>query len=353
MQGPGMLPAPPLSSTFKNVTPERMQKAEEARRKYLERNNGVDKHNLADDVYNFMSKQPGDIGYATTGLPRLQPIMPGGQFSGGSGTGAKIPQLIGGAVGIGPQTPPQQMRQPGGYSYEDMRFAGIPKVQPAFGLLLGQKPPPEMFYDRLTGKQVTQEQVDSFGGMQTLLTPSQRSSVLERDRAGLHDMQAAQEKLAQKNMSGRGDSGGLPAVALPDYLAGIRAENKTRQDKINSGELVRDPNQRDRGPPRYITKAEADALRPTNEEPVFGGQTGGGIGGLQQFMQIMQMIIQMVQQSQGMGMGGMGMGMGGMGGMRRNNFAQPQGFGSFNQYQSRQQYRPQFQQNFNNPYGPY
>ena len=169
-----------------------------------------------------------------------------------------------------------------------------------------------------------------------------------------------------------------------DYLAGIRAENKTRQDKINSGELVRDPNQRDRGPPRYITKAEADALRPISvtgeltpptptplfkesplvgdqtitppprEEPVFGGQTGGGIGGLQQFMQIMQMIMQMVQQSQGMGMGGMGVGMGmGMGGMRRNNFAPPQRFGGFNQYQSQQQYRPQFQQNFNNPYGPY
>jgi len=161
-----------------------------------------------------------------------------------------------------------------------------------------------------------------------------------------------------------------------DYLAGIRAENKTRQDKINSGELVRDPNQRDRGPPRYITKAEADALRPISvtgeltpptptpllkespmvgdqtitpppmEEPVFGGQTGGGIGGLQQFMQIIQMIMQMVQQSQGMGMGGMG-------GMRRNNFAPPQGFGGFNQYQSRQQYMPQFQKNFNSPYGPY
>ena len=75
---------------------------------------------------------------------------------------------------------------------------------------------------------------------------------------------------------------------------------------------------------------------------------GGGIGGLQQFMQIMQMIMQMVQQSQGRGMGGMG-----MGGMRRNNFSQPQGFGGFNQYQSRQQYRPQFQQNFGSPYGPY
>ena len=66
-----LMPAPPLSSTFKNVTPERLQKAEEERRKYLERNNGVDKHNLADDVYNFMSKQPGDIGYATGG-----PVVP-------------------------------------------------------------------------------------------------------------------------------------------------------------------------------------------------------------------------------------------------------------------------------------
>ena len=66
-----MLPSPPLSSYFKNVTPERLQKAEEERRKYLERNNGVDKHNLADDVYNFMSKQPGDTGYATGG-----PVVP-------------------------------------------------------------------------------------------------------------------------------------------------------------------------------------------------------------------------------------------------------------------------------------
>ena len=78
---------------------------------------------------------------------------------------------------------------------------------------------------------------------------------------------------------------------------------------------------------------------PLQQEPVFGGQPsggmGGGIGGLQQFMQIMQMIMQMVQQFQGGSMGGM-----------RNNFAQPQRFGGFNQYQSQQQ-------NFNNPYGPY
>ena len=46
-----------------------------------------------------------------------------------------------------------------------------------------------------------------------------------------------------------------------EYLAGIRAENQLRQDKINSGELVQDPTQMDRGPRRYVTKAEAEMLR--------------------------------------------------------------------------------------------
>ena len=57
------------SSDFKNVTPERMQKAEDDRRKYLERNNGVDKHNLAGDIYNFMASVPGDAGHMTSGMP--------------------------------------------------------------------------------------------------------------------------------------------------------------------------------------------------------------------------------------------------------------------------------------------
>ena len=59
------------SSDFKNVTPERMQKAEDDRRKYLERNNGVDKHNLAGDIYNFMASMPGDVGHLTNGMPKL------------------------------------------------------------------------------------------------------------------------------------------------------------------------------------------------------------------------------------------------------------------------------------------
>ena len=46
-----------------------------------------------------------------------------------------------------------------------------------------------------------------------------------------------------------------------DYLAQVRAENQAYQDRINSGELVRDPSQRDQGPPRYVTKDEATRLK--------------------------------------------------------------------------------------------
>jgi len=48
--------------------------------------------------------------------------------------------------------------------------------------------------------------------------------------------------------------GGGPS---PDDLANIRAENAAYQAKIASGELVRDPGQRDQGPPRYVTRDEA------------------------------------------------------------------------------------------------
>ena len=54
------------SAGFNNVTPERLAKAEEERQKYLQRlkdNGQEDTLNLADNVYNFMTKQPGDSGY--------------------------------------------------------------------------------------------------------------------------------------------------------------------------------------------------------------------------------------------------------------------------------------------------
>jgi len=43
----------------------------------------------------------------------------------------------------------------------------------------------------------------------------------------------------------------------PADLANIRAENAAYQAKIASGELVRDPGQRDHGPPKYVTRDEA------------------------------------------------------------------------------------------------
>jgi hypothetical protein len=101
------------SLDFKNVTPERMQKAEEERRKYLESNSGVDKHNLADDIYNFMSTQPGDTGHVTTGLPRLQPIMM---------TGAPSGKERGGGLNhfnAAPLGPPQEI-MPGGMQSQPM-----------------------------------------------------------------------------------------------------------------------------------------------------------------------------------------------------------------------------------------
>ena len=40
-----------------------------------------------------------------------------------------------------------------------------------------------------------------------------------------------------------------------------QGRNDFTQDKINSGEWVQDPNQRDQGPPRYVPKAEAEISR--------------------------------------------------------------------------------------------
>ena len=124
-QGPEMLPAPPLSSRFNNVTPERMQKAEEERRKYLERNNGVDKHNLADDIYNFMATQPGDQGHMTTGLPQpsIQPIQdrrarpPQGIMSSPTRPGGmeNLSGSLGGQTRPNPYSAPQMPQMGGGF----------------------------------------------------------------------------------------------------------------------------------------------------------------------------------------------------------------------------------------------
>ena len=107
---------------------------------------------------------------------------------------------------LGGPSAPSQTRQPGGPTYEDMRFTGVARSQPMLGL--GQEPPEEMFLDRLTNEQVTKEQVDSLGGMGTFLSPSEKSSVLERDLADFDHLRAAQA----------GASGPMPYAASVDQV---------------------------------------------------------------------------------------------------------------------------------------
>ena len=109
--------------------------------------------------------------------------------------------------------PPPQMRQPGGTSYEDMRFTGIARPQGGFGLRGDTGP--EMFRDQLTNELVTKAQMDSLGGREALLTPSQKSSVAERNQADLFGMQAAQAKLAG------GAAQGFLGGTTPGFLGGM------------------------------------------------------------------------------------------------------------------------------------
>ena len=175
---------------------------------------------------------------------------------------------------------PPQMRQPGGTSYEDMRFTGIARTQNDTG--------PEMFRDQLTNELVTKAQVDSFGGMQTLLTPSQKSSVAERNRADLFGMQAAQEIMPQPIRDRR--------ARMDIHLAPPTRPSMESPSGSLGGQIRPNP---------YSAPSQIGGG--------FGGQMGGqGMGqGMGQFMQFMQTMMQMFQQIQGGGGRGMGGGFGG------------------------------------------
>ena len=169
--------------------------------------------------------------------------------------------------------PTQQMRLPGGTSYEDMRFTGVARSQPAF--MLGQEPPQEMFRDRLTGELVTKEQVDSLGGMQTLLSPRQKTRVLENNRANLLNMQAAQERAAIQPIRDR-------RARMDVHLAPPTRPGGMENLSGSLGGQIR--------PNPYSAP----------QMPQMGGGFGGGQG-MQQFMQFMQTMMQMFQQLQGGG----------------------------------------------------
>lgn len=172
--------------------------------------------------------------------------------------------------------PMQQTRLPGGTSYEDMRFTGVARPQGGFGLRGDTGP--EMFRDRLTGELVTKEQVDSLGGMETLLTPSQKSSVAERNQADLFNMQAAQERAAIQPIRDR-------RARMDVHLA-----PPTRSGGMEN-----------------LSGSLGGQIRPSPYSAPQMPQMSGGYGGgqnMQQFMQFMQTMMQMFQQFQGGGMSG-------------------------------------------------
>ena len=177
-----------------------------------------------------------------------------------------------------------QTLQPGTLTEDQMRFAGVARSQPAF--MLGQESPQEMFRDRLTGELVTKEQVDSLGGMQTLLSPRQKTRVLENNRANLLNMQAAQERAAIQPIR---DRRARMDIAPPTRPGGIENLSGSLGGQIR--------------PSPYSAP----------QMPQMGGGFGGGQG-MQQFMQFMQTMMQMFQQLQGGG--GRGMGGGFQGQMR-------------------------------------
>jgi len=118
----GALQAPrDRSSEFANLTPERLQQAEKERQRYLEEKGGEDTLNLAGDIYNFVAKQPGDIGYVTNGTVPLSPAM-AARISGGQPPQAPMAPSTGGLIGA--LQPPQALMAPstGGFG------AGIPDV---------------------------------------------------------------------------------------------------------------------------------------------------------------------------------------------------------------------------------
>ena len=116
--------------------------------------------------------------------------------------------------GVGQGGSDRPTLQPGGTSYEDMRFTGIARPQGGFGLRGDTGP--EMFRDQLTNELVTKAQMDSLGGREALLTPSQKSSVAERNQADLFGMQAAQAKLAGGQLSGGSGTG----AEIPQLIGG-------------------------------------------------------------------------------------------------------------------------------------
>ena len=106
-----------------------------------------------------------------------------------------------------------QTFQPGTITEDMMRFTAQPVAQIA--RLPGTPAPPRMFTDQLTGKQVTQAEVDSLGGIQTLL-----DSNAPKQERNLQDRQYGQVA-PQQFSGGFGSKGGLMNQTDRGYRSGI------------------------------------------------------------------------------------------------------------------------------------
>ena len=151
-----------------------------------------------------------------------------------------------------------QTFQPGTLTEDQMRFTGQPVA--TIARPPGTPAPPRMFTDRLTGKQVTQAEVDSLGGVQTLL--------------------AGQESGLPQATGGRIDRSQINQPRQPIKLGGFNP----------SGMFGR------------------STIQPQQRGGMFNQQNQFNPQGMQQMMQFMQQMMQMFsmmsEQNRGGGFGG-------------------------------------------------
>jgi len=210
--------------------------------------------------------------------------MPMGGFGPESLAGQEqyIPVPPGQPVGIatnGMPTPnfdspstPFQTFQPGTITEDQMRFTGQPVLQIAREP--GTPEPPRMFTDQLTGKQVTQAEVDSLGGMQTFLDPN-----AERARA----KRVAAANLRHEQTIRGGNTGNLIGVSGP---SGGQFGSPSIQPPQQRGGMFNQPQQRGG---MFNQPQQRGGM--FNQQNQFGGQQGQQ--GMQQMMQFMQQMMQM------------------------------------------------------------
>ena len=226
-----------------------------------------------------------------------------------------------------------------------MRFTARPVA--SIARLPGTPAPPRMFTDQLTGKEVTQAEVDSLGGIQTFL-----DSNAPKQERNLQDRRYGQVAPPQQfEYDGPGPGAGIgyqprPMMQTmgPESIERINRKNQEQYMPVLPGQVFQKATYGTpglQGIPQMGT-----ALRSAGPDGGMGGisnrfnppqQRGGMFNqqqpnqqGMQQMMQFMQQMMQMFSMMGGQNRGG------GFGG----------GFGGQQQYQQPQRYQPQPRQQY-------